>query len=144
MTEQQYLETMIQKNGLLLVSIAIAVCVLQIAGEWRIYKKAGKHGWEALVPFYSSYIQYEIFWGNGWLFLIATAFSIIGNYGDSVSVINAVCLVGLLIIEVMHCSRMAKAFGKSAWYAVGLLLLHPVFVCMLGFGNAEYEGVPEE
>ena len=35
-----------------------------------MFKKAGKHGWAALVPFYNSYVLMEIAWGNGWLMFL--------------------------------------------------------------------------
>ena len=35
-----------------------------------MYQKAGYHGWECLIPFYSSYIHTKLAMDNGWLFLI--------------------------------------------------------------------------
>lgn len=144
MTEQQYIEMIASQNAVLILSVAAVICVMQLAGEWQIFKKAGSPGWACLVPLYSSYTSYKIFWGNGWLFLIAEAFTLASSYASANSIIKTVCFVGSLIIGVMHNSRIAKAFGKSAWYAVGLVLLHPVFMCILGFGDAQYLGVPEE
>ena len=33
---------------------------------------------------------------------------------------------------------LAKAFGKSAGFGVGLIFLPPVFLAMLAFGDAQY------
>ena len=38
---------------------------------------------------------------------------------------------------------LAHAYGRSTGFGVGLVLLPPVFLCILGFGGARYEG-PEE
>ena len=42
---------------ILVVVIALIICipflVLYIVGRWKLYKKAGKNGWEAIVPFYN-------------------------------------------------------------------------------------------
>jgi hypothetical protein len=35
---------------------------------------------------------------------------------------------------------LAKSFGKSGGYAVGLIFLSFIFIPMLGFGSAKYVG----
>ena len=40
--------------------IALAIIVLYVIGTWKLFKKAGKQGWEALIPFYSTYVLVEI------------------------------------------------------------------------------------
>jgi hypothetical protein len=35
---------------------------------------------------------------------------------------------------------LAKSFGKSEVFTIGLLLLSPIFFPILAFGDAEYEG----
>ena len=50
--------------------VSLAVGILMIAAQWKLYKKAGEHGWAALNPFYSQYVLVKITWGNGWLFLL--------------------------------------------------------------------------
>jgi len=34
--------------------------------------------------------------------------------------------------------ELAKVFGRGAGFAAGLILLHPIFILILGFGNAKY------
>lgn len=50
--------------------ISLALGVLLIVAMWMIFKKAGKPGWAAIVPFYNIYVEYEITWGSGWRFLL--------------------------------------------------------------------------
>lgn len=33
---------------------------------------------------------------------------------------------------------LAKAFGKSGVYALGLIFLNPIFMCILGFDSSAY------
>ena len=42
------------------VFIFYFVLVFSIVGMWKTFKKAGRSGWEALVPFYGIVIQCEI------------------------------------------------------------------------------------
>lgn len=39
--------------------------VLKVVAGWRIFAKAGQPGWASIVPFYNSYIEFKIYWGNG-------------------------------------------------------------------------------
>lgn len=39
--------------------------------------------------------------------------------------------------------KLAKAFGKGGGFALGLIFFSPIFYAILGFGSAEYLGVPD-
>ena len=41
---------------ILFTVLALAVCVFLVISQWHMFKKARKHGWAALVPFYNSYV----------------------------------------------------------------------------------------
>ena len=97
---------------------------LMIVAMWILFKKAGKPGWAAGVPFYDQYTLYEITWGNGWRFLMLL-----------IPIYN-------IVLAILTYIRLAKAFGKDEGYAVGLVFLPQVFVPMLAFGSAAYHGVP--
>ena len=43
-----------------IILIAIATSVLTIIGRWKVFEKAGKPGWAAIVPYYNSWITYEL------------------------------------------------------------------------------------
>jgi hypothetical protein len=105
----------------LLIEFAIAVVV--IAGLWKIFTKAGKPGWAALIPIYNLVVMLEIVDKPIWwllLFLI-----------PCVNVIMAI----LVAVE------LANRFGQGAGFAVGLILLPMIFYPILGFGSAQYRPV---
>lgn len=104
------------------VIIAIAVGILQIIATWKLYRKAGEKGWAAIVPFYNLYVMVKIAWGNGWLFLLYLV------------------PMGNIVFAIGTCVKLARAFGKGGGYAVGLIFLPYVFLSILGFGQAEYQG----
>lgn len=103
----------------------LAFMVLVLVGYWKIFTKAGKPGWACLIPFYSQYCQFEIAWGNGWLFLL--------------TLIPCVNFVVMIIYSI----KLAKAFGQGTGFGLGLFFLSPIFSLILGFGNAQYIG-PQE
>ena len=50
--------------------IVLAIYVVYVIGLWFIFKKAGKQGWEAIIPFYNTWVLVEIAGLNWWWFLI--------------------------------------------------------------------------
>lgn len=103
--------------------IAIAAAVMQIIGMWKMFKKAGKGGWEAIIPVYNYIVLIEISGLPMWY--IALFFVPFAN-------IYAMIMVN---IEIAH------RFGKSTGF--GVLTTFFPFVCypILGFGNARYSGM---
>ena len=91
---------------------------------WMIFEKAFEHGWGALIPFYSNYLYFKITWGNGWKFLLLLI--PIANF----------------VFAIITMVKLAKAFGKSGGFAVGLIFLSVIFYCILAFDQSEYAGVP--
>ena len=100
----------------------LAFQIFVIIGRWKMYVKAGEHGWAAIIPFYNSYIKYKISWGTGWLFL----------------------LDWFLPIWLITRAKLARAFGKQSAFIVGTIYLEPIFTIILGFGSSEYCGVEGE
>ena len=100
----------------------LILLVVLIAALWKIFTKAGKPGWAAIVPFYNLIVLLEIVGRPLWwivMFLI-----------PFVNIVFAF----LLVID------LAKSFGKGIGYAMGLIFLSPIFYPMLGFGSARYHG----
>jgi hypothetical protein len=104
--------------------VGLAVGILIIAGLWKIFTKAGKPGWAAIIPIYNTYIICKIAGKPGWWVLLLMI--------PFVNIIFAI----LLMVE------LARSFGKGIGYAVGLILLNVIFIPMLGFGDAAYQGAP--
>ena len=102
--------------------IYLAVIIVIIAAFWKVYAKAGKPGWAAIVPIYNLIVLLEIVGRPLWWFFL---FLIPG--------VN-------FIIGIIVYIDLAKSFGKSAGFGIGLLLLGFVFFPILGFGDAEYQG----
>lgn len=50
--------------------VCLAIIVVSLVGMWKVFVKAGKPGWAAIVPFYNVYCLCEMSFGNGLLFLL--------------------------------------------------------------------------
>lgn len=102
---------------------ATIVSILAIIALWFVFKKAGEQGWKAIIPLYNAYVLYKLIWGNGWKFLLLL-----------IPIYN-------IIFYIQSMIRLARAFGKGTGFGVGLILVNVVFMCILGFGDAQYQGV---
>ena len=105
---------------------AIVIIFLVIVPMWKIFAKAGKPGWGALIPFYNVYLMIKICSRPGWWLLLFF-----------IPLVN-------FIIAIILCIDLAKAFGKGAGFAVGLILLGFIFIPILGYGKAEYVGIQRQ
>ena len=57
----------------ILVIFCLAIIVFDIVVRWKVFKKAGKEGWEAIIPYYNSWVYFEISGYPGWLGLLGLA-----------------------------------------------------------------------
>ena len=102
--------------------IYLAIIILIIAAVWKVYVKAGKPGWAAIVPIYNIIVLLEIVGRPLWWFLLFF-----------------VPLVNFIVAIIIYID-LAKSFGKSAGFGIGLLFLGIIFFPILGFGDAQYQG----
>jgi hypothetical protein len=90
---------------------------------WKIYTKAGRPGWEAIVPIYNTWI-------------LVTEICKLEPLWFILSLIPFVNIVASWKI----CQALANKFGKSDTFGIGLFFLGPIFAAMLAFGDARYQG----
>jgi hypothetical protein len=100
--------------------IELVVIVAVLAGMWKMFVKAGKPGWAAIIPIYNVYVLTQIVGRPAWWVVLM--------FIPFVSFIIAI----ILMVD------LAKSFGKSGAYA--LLMFIGIGYLMLGFGDAKYVG----
>jgi len=87
---------------------------------WKIFTKAGRPGWAAIVPFYNTIVLLKIV-GRPWWWLLLFLLPVVN-----------------VIVAIVVYFELAKVFGKGAGYAVLLFLLPIIGFPMLAFGDAKY------
>ena len=97
--------------------IAMAVSVFTIICNWKVFKKAGKPGWASIVPVYNTVVMIQIAELPMWY--IALFFVPFAN------------IYAMFKINI----EIAKKFGKTAGFGVGMTLLQPVFYAILAFSK---------
>ncbi len=120
--------------------IFVVGLILTIIGKWKVYKKCGKQGWEAIIPFYNDYVLCEIAGLEWWFFLIINAVIICNVL--LLSILSPVA--GIASLGASFCANynLAKKFGKDpVSYGIGLTILPFIFYPILGFGMSEYSNI---
>jgi hypothetical protein len=112
-------------SAMVVLLIELAIIAVVIAGVWKVFVKAGKPGWAAIVPIYNMWVMAEIAGKEGWWGLL--------------------CLIPLvgIVFAIIIMIGVAQAFGKGVGYGLGLAFLGFIFWPMLGFGSDQYGGAPK-
>ena len=99
---------------------ALVIIVFEIAAVWRIFVKAGDRGWKAIIPIWNTLIVLKIV-GRPWWWIFLYLIPIVW-----------------WIVYIIVYYDLAKSFGKSTGFAVGVIVLPFIFVPILGFGSSQY------
>ena len=90
---------------------------------WRVFVKAGKPGWAAVIPFYNTYVLLKIGGHPGWWLILCF-----------IPIIN-------FIILFVIASSVAKMFGRSMFFGIIMLgLVSFIGYPILAFGKSKYVG----
>ena len=112
----------ITNTGPILYGIGgILLILLLIMAKMRLYEKAGRKSWHSLIPILNNYIDCDLAFNKGILFLL---FAIPG--------------VNIIMIMLVN-YNISKNFGKSTGFNVGMALIPYVFLPLLGFDDSKYK-----
>ncbi len=100
----------------------VAFIVVYLAAGWVVFTKAGEEGWKSLIPIYNLYVLLRIVGRPGWWLILYL-----------IPIVN-------VVIWIIVSIDLAKSFGKGVGFAIGLILLTPIFYLILAFGDATYRG----
>ena len=90
---------------------------------WKIFVKAGREGWEGIIPIYSAIIMLKII-GKPWWWILLYL----------VPIVN-------IVFAIWTVNMFSKSFGKDEGFTVGLILLSWIFIPIMAFSkNIQYVG----
>ncbi len=138
-----------------LLAITIFIClvvgILKLIALYRLFEKAGEKGWKAIIPIYNSYVLTRLTWDTKYFWIslgvslcssliIQTNTDISGNPNSLAAFIELSFWIFTIIMNIFYCIKIAKSYGKSEGFAIGLIFLNTIFICILAFGKAAYIG----
>jgi len=98
-----------------------ALFLLLVVSMWKVFAKAGKPGWAAIVPIYNIVVMLEITGKPLWWIVLFF-----------IPLVNFVAAILLSL-------ALAEKFGKGAGFGIGIAFLSFVFLPILAFGDARYK-----
>jgi hypothetical protein len=101
--------------------VYLLIIVLMIASMWKIFTKAGKPGWAAIVPIYNIIVWLEIVGKPVWWIILLF-----------IPIVN-------IVILIMLVHQLSVAFGQGVGFTLLLLFLGFVGFPLLAFGNYQYQ-----
>jgi hypothetical protein len=132
--------------SLFVIIFGMLMVILLMIAKWKIFSKAGEKGWKSLIPVYGTYVEYGFTWNHkqGILFLVAVLLlRVLTGVFDSDSIMYSLAAIpGIYaaVLSVIQLHKLSKSFGHGAGFTVGLLLMNPIFLLILGFGKSQYVG----
>ena len=108
-------------SAILLIFIVIGILIFYHYCLWKIFERSGHPGWAATVPIYNLIVMCRIAKKPGWWAAL-------------------MCIPYLgLIWTIWTLNRMAKGFGKSGGFTIGLIFLGFIFLPIWAFDDSEYD-----
>ncbi|WP_460500833.1 DUF5684 domain-containing protein [Hymenobacter agri] len=107
--------------------VELAIFMLIIAGLWKLYAKAGRPGWAAIIPIYNIIVMQDIVGREAWKIILLF-----------------IPLVNIYFGITLYIS-FAKAYGKRGiGNYLAILLLGIIFIPLWGFSKeVRYQGPVE-
>ena len=117
------------------VILALGATTIYIVGRWKLFKKAGKQGWEAIIPFYSTYTLIEISELNWWYFLIAISGTIISIL--DIDELSAITTIASRLVNVFCFYNIAKKTKQNPTsYAITAAFVPGIMALIVGLSKS--------
>ena len=92
-------------GSVVVIVVYVAPAVFYLASFWKIFTKAGQPGWAGLIPIYNYIVLMRII-GRPWWWIL----------------LFLVPIVNIVVLFIVYID-LAKSFGRSTGFGVGLALL---------------------
>jgi len=120
--------------------LIIGLIVVTIIAEWKFFKKCGKNGWEALIPFYNTWTLVEISGLNWWYFLIILSPTLISILIGSTILNGLLSLVSLFVYFLIYYNIAKKTNQNEILFGFLGIFVSFVPIIILGFSkNITYD-----
>lgn len=115
--------------------VGLLLAVVILISMWKIFVKAGRPGWEGIIPIYNFYILITEILKKpmSWFWIIVA-----GIVLSIIPFVNIIASLGLLAFSFIINIELAKAFGKNTIFGVLMTFFSVILYPVLAFGSAEY------
>ena len=100
--------------------ISLAISIVMIIAQWKMFVKMGEPGWACLIPFYNTFVLAKHAFGNGWAMFVVL-----------------IPVVGMPWFFM----KVFQGFGVETVPAILLsIFIAPIGMLIYGFNGAEWQG----
>lgn len=124
--------------------------ILNVIATWLQFKKAGEAGWKSIIPIYSDYVEFKLYWKTNYfwigiiiVFIFALFAGIFQKSNPNLSKgLQTVASIAALFFNLFLNWFKCKAFNKSNLFSVLHLIPGIAIITnfILGFGSDQYIG----
>ena len=101
---------------------SLMIALFFIFCYWKLFTKAGKPGWAALIPNHNIVVQLELIGRPGWWYFLFL-----------VPILN-------IVVGIMMILELVQAFGKDTAFGCLTIFFPYIMIPILALGDAKYLG----
>ncbi|MDE7105141.1 MAG: hypothetical protein K2O36_04595 [Ruminococcus sp.] len=137
-----------------MILFSLAMAVLQIIAQWKLFEKAGEKGWTSIIPIYNYLQMIKIATGKytlGWIYLgicvlyivitfVAAIMGVFFEQNGYDTILNfPLMLIPYSLLIPMYALAgyvnfmFGKAYGKSTAWNVCMIFFAPILIIIMGF-----------
>ena len=129
--------------------IGLVYLFVSILGMWKLFQKAGRRPFYALIPFFNYYQLFDIAWDKrfGLLFNALDLGCMILGFGQGELLtrgfrgyLTLFLFVAAFVLLCIAKIKLSYSFGKGPAFCYGLIFMEAAFITILGFDKSEYLG----
>ena len=117
---------------IILLIILLAFLVFHYVGLWKMYQKAGKKGWEAIIPIYSTFVLTDIAGLNVYWFVILIISSVLGQ---SESFLSTFAYIGSTLANIAIAYNLKEKFCKNNTWFILSIFFGGITIPLLGYSD---------
>jgi len=119
--------------------ISLGYLVFYVIGTFKLFKKCGKDGWEAIIPFYSSWVLIVDIAKLNWLWFLLTVLSLVFSNSDN-SMFSSLFTLAQVLSNAVIAYNLSKKFNKDkAWFVLSIFFGGITFTLLGYSSNDKYD-----
>ena len=116
------------------ILIILAIVIVSIIATWKLFEKAGRKGYESIIPFYSTWLLTEIAGLNWWWFILLILDIDFSFESEGITYALSICS----FIATLNCYyNIARRFGKDKGISVLAGIFPFIFLMIFAFSKNE-------
>jgi len=118
--------------------VALSPFIVMLYSWGRLFKKADMPWQRLFVPGYNLYALFAINDCRLWLLILLAASVVTVILSTILRAFVVLYVLFCIAVYCIHCIKLTKAFGRGVGFGIGLIFLHPIFLCILALNDSEY------